>query len=128
MVKVIQSSLTVVVSIIIAVVVVITVFPVHALGGAADRAAAPGIRHAVLVEYSGAPSRDPAAAPTCPALPHSAAGTSCPYLSSLAARSGCPALSPRPEGTSCPFLSGKVRPHASPRVRDEGRLPHALTL
>jgi hypothetical protein len=128
MVKVIQASLTVVVSIIIAVVVVITVFPVHALGGAAERAAAPGIRHAVLVEYSGAPSHGPAAAPTCPALTRPDSGTTCPYLSSLAARSGCPALSPRSECTSCPFLSGKARPDAKPRVRDEGGLPHALTL
>ena len=128
MVKVVQASLTVVVSIVIAVVVAITVFPVHALGGAADRAAVPGIRHAVLVEYSGAASRDPVAVPTCPALTRPDAGTTCPYLSSLAAGSGCPALSPRSEGTSCPFLSGKVRPEASPRVRDDGGLPHALTL
>jgi len=128
MVKTLQTSLTVVVSMVIATVVAVTVFPVHARGGAADRAAVPGIRHAVLVEYSGAPSHDAAAAPTCPALTPADFATSCPYLSSQAARSRCPALSPRPEGTSCPFLSGEVRPEASPRIRDEDGLPPALTL
>ena len=128
MVKTIQASLTVLVSITIAAAVVITVFPAHARGGAADRAAVPGVRHAVLVEYSGVPPSDAAVAPTCPALPRPGSAPHCPYLSSLAARSGCSALSPRSEGTACPFLSGRERPDASPRVRDEGGLPHALTL
>lgn len=154
MVKTIQASLTVLVSITIAAAIVITVFPAHARSDAGDRAAAPGIRHAVLVDYVGSPSAD-ATAPTCPALgrdgsagscpylaglasqhgrtPHgvrdfNAVASGCPYLSAVAARTGCPALSTGTPGSACPFLSGESRPEASPRGSSDDRLPRALTL
>ena len=156
MAKLFQASLTVLASIAVTVLVTAAVLPSHARGGAADEAAVPDVRPAVLVEYSGAPARDAAETPTCPALTPRGSGTSCPYLSglasrgggaphgegkidegktsacpylsSLAARTGCPGLSTRTDATACPFLSGKARPDASPRVPGGDEPLRALTL
>ena len=156
MAKLFQASLTALASIAVAVLVTAAVLPSHARGGAADEAAVSGIRPAVLVEHSGAPARDAAETPTCPALTPRGAGSACPYLSgltsrgdrvpdgegtvdegkpsagpylsSLAARSGCPGLSTRTDASACPYLSGKARPDADSRVPRAVEAPRALTL
>ncbi|MGD8440989.1 MAG: hypothetical protein PVG53_10660 [Holophagae bacterium] len=140
MARLIQVSLTVLISVAVTALIMALVLPAHARSGAAEPAAASDIRHAVLTEHLGASSGDAAA--TCPALPrpgpvascpalegvapkgnHVSHGlpeasadavSGCPYLSSLAARTGCPALSTRTESTTCPYSPEKIRPDANP--------------
>ena len=156
MVKFLQASLTVLVSIAIAALVTVVVVPDHARGVAADREAVSDIRHAVLVEHLAPPSGPASTASTCPSLTRPGAGSpcpyvdgvasqvgrvplgarelkvenppACPYLSTLAARSGCPALTTRTETSACPFLSGRDDPDASPQVNDDHEAPRALWL
>jgi len=140
--KLIQVSLTVLMSVAVTALVMAVVVPTHARSGATDHAAPSDIRHAVLTEHLGASSGELPSTSACPALPKPDASTSCPslegvaprhdrvpfgfpeatavavsgcpYLAALAARTGCPALSTRTESSTCPYSPSDIRPDTSP--------------
>jgi hypothetical protein len=137
----IHAALLLALSIAITALIMVVVFPVHALGGASPTAAGSDVIPAVFVEGEWDMPNDSGPIPTCPFLAEGRTGTRCPYLagfdagsdatpdmtrraqtpveracpglSAFTAASRCPALSVPAPGSSCPFLGG-VRSHDPP--------------
>ena len=135
----VQSSLILATSIAITALVMAIVFPVHALGGAAQRSAFDDVRPAVFVEGAFEGSGTPGSQPTCPFVAQRGSADACPYLSRLDARAGrswvrtphipvvsggpCPYLSAMAASCGCPYLAGEES-HAARR----GNSPDELSL
>jgi hypothetical protein len=113
--KIIEASLVLISSIAITALIMVVVFPVHALGVAIPATAADGVQPAVYVEGARSCPATGKITGECPYLAQRSSAVSCPYLAALAAASGCPALSERDSATACPYADGHELP--DPRVK-----------
>lgn len=113
--KTIEASLVLISSIAITALIMVVVFPVHALGDTIPASAADGVQPAVYVEGARSCPATGKATGECPFLAERTSGVSCPYLAAIAAASGCPAFSPQSSAPTPPSEDGNDLP--DPRMK-----------